>query len=351
MTELRAAPAVLRLSYLADLEEPQLVEQRLDALRERIDTAWHATENCCAYELAIEPEVFWRRGEPTDCARAAQGRWTMKPLECMMTRIPCALLGALLASTAADAQLLREPSRGEAVERHLPGDRTFTQWVHDPALVNTRPAIVSRCGGRGRGARDGQAHEPRAADPVRSRRRGDSGRDGSRAAPHPRSGCATGATCGCTSWAMPTRSRCRRRWRPCSATTRACRASAPARSPSSCRARSVCRPKPSRTSGPAISNPSRRTRRRPAARRTGASRSRSGTTRSSRARRSTRCSSRRSSAASRSAASKRSAGCGTSTATSGARACRTSSRRCASATRPSRSRRPTSSRSAKPSPT
>ena len=29
MTELRAAPAVLRLSYLADLEEPQLVEQRL----------------------------------------------------------------------------------------------------------------------------------------------------------------------------------------------------------------------------------------------------------------------------------------------------------------------------------
>jgi uncharacterized repeat protein (TIGR01451 family) len=64
MTELRAAPAVLRLSYLADLEQPQLVEQRLDALRALIDTAWHATEDCCAYELAIEPEVFWRRGEP-----------------------------------------------------------------------------------------------------------------------------------------------------------------------------------------------------------------------------------------------------------------------------------------------
>jgi hypothetical protein len=64
MTELRAAPAVLRLSYLADVEEPQLVEQRLDALRERIDAAWHATESCCAYELVVEPEVFWRRGEP-----------------------------------------------------------------------------------------------------------------------------------------------------------------------------------------------------------------------------------------------------------------------------------------------
>ncbi len=64
LTELRVAPAVLRLSYLADLEEPQLVEQRLDALRSRIDMAWHAAEDCCAYELIVEPEVFWRRGEP-----------------------------------------------------------------------------------------------------------------------------------------------------------------------------------------------------------------------------------------------------------------------------------------------
>ena len=57
----------------------------------------------------------------------------MKPVERMMLRMPYALLGAVLASAAADAQLLREPSRGEAVERHLPGDRTFTQWVHDPS--------------------------------------------------------------------------------------------------------------------------------------------------------------------------------------------------------------------------
>src|SRR5918993_1905689 len=61
----------------------------------------------------------------------------MNALERMMTRIPYALLGAVLAGAAADAQLLREPARGEAVERHLPGDRTFTQWVHDPNLVNT----------------------------------------------------------------------------------------------------------------------------------------------------------------------------------------------------------------------
>ncbi|HET7609346.1 MAG TPA: hypothetical protein VFL84_11760, partial [Gammaproteobacteria bacterium] len=73
MSELRAAPAVLRLSYLADVEEPQLVDARLKALRERIDTAWHATENCCAYDLVVEPEVFWRRGEPTGARERRRG--------------------------------------------------------------------------------------------------------------------------------------------------------------------------------------------------------------------------------------------------------------------------------------
>ena len=52
-------------------------------------------------------------------------------------RMTYALLAALLASATADAQLLREPPRGQAVERQLPGDRTFTQWVLDPNLVNT----------------------------------------------------------------------------------------------------------------------------------------------------------------------------------------------------------------------
>src|SRR5262245_61998120 len=52
-------------------------------------------------------------------------------------RMTFALLAALLASAAANAQLLREPSRGQAVERQLPGDRTFTQWVLDPNVVNT----------------------------------------------------------------------------------------------------------------------------------------------------------------------------------------------------------------------
>jgi large repetitive protein len=60
--ELRKGPAVLRLSYLADIEDAQLVERRLEAIRQEITAAWQALE--CCYELAIEPEIFWRRGAP-----------------------------------------------------------------------------------------------------------------------------------------------------------------------------------------------------------------------------------------------------------------------------------------------
>jgi uncharacterized repeat protein (TIGR01451 family) len=64
--ELRRAPAVLRVSYLADLEDRQLVERRVDALKQEILRAWNAAEDCCTYTLEIEPEVFWRRGAPPD---------------------------------------------------------------------------------------------------------------------------------------------------------------------------------------------------------------------------------------------------------------------------------------------
>ena len=73
LTELRASPAVLRLSYLADLEDPQLVDARLKALRHQIEDAWQATEGDPSYELAIEPDVFWRRGEPTDARERRKG--------------------------------------------------------------------------------------------------------------------------------------------------------------------------------------------------------------------------------------------------------------------------------------
>jgi hypothetical protein len=73
MNELRAGPAVLRLSYVADLEDPRLVDARLKALRARIEEAWNAAEDGPAYELAVEPDVFWRRGEPTDARERRRG--------------------------------------------------------------------------------------------------------------------------------------------------------------------------------------------------------------------------------------------------------------------------------------
>jgi uncharacterized repeat protein (TIGR01451 family) len=78
MEELQKGPAVLRLSYLADVEDARLVEQRMDALKKEIMASWKALAGqdlpCsessstgaanCSYQLTIEPEVFWRRGAP-----------------------------------------------------------------------------------------------------------------------------------------------------------------------------------------------------------------------------------------------------------------------------------------------
>lgn len=60
--ELQKAPAILRLSYVADVEPEALVEQRLKSLKSQISDAWEGL-NCC-YELVIEPEIHWRLGKP-----------------------------------------------------------------------------------------------------------------------------------------------------------------------------------------------------------------------------------------------------------------------------------------------
>ena len=64
VNELQKAPAVLRLSYVADVEDEALVERRLNALKSRIMDEWRSQD--ADYELVIEPEIFWRRGGPVD---------------------------------------------------------------------------------------------------------------------------------------------------------------------------------------------------------------------------------------------------------------------------------------------
>ena len=60
--ELMKAPAVLRLSYLADVEDADLVDRRVESIQRQITEAWTAM-NCCD-RLTIEREIFWRLGGP-----------------------------------------------------------------------------------------------------------------------------------------------------------------------------------------------------------------------------------------------------------------------------------------------
>jgi large repetitive protein len=64
LAELRKAPAVLRLTYLADVEDTKLVDRRLSAVKQTVMDAWKALDS--GYALEVEPVVFWRRGGPPD---------------------------------------------------------------------------------------------------------------------------------------------------------------------------------------------------------------------------------------------------------------------------------------------
>jgi hypothetical protein len=62
LSELRKAPAVLRISYLADVEDPAVVKARTEAIKREIADRWEQGN----YQLTVETEIFWRRGAPPD---------------------------------------------------------------------------------------------------------------------------------------------------------------------------------------------------------------------------------------------------------------------------------------------
>jgi uncharacterized repeat protein (TIGR01451 family) len=62
LEELRKAPALLRLSYVADTEDAALVKRRVEAVKRELTERWGPSND--SYVLTIEPEVFWRRGAP-----------------------------------------------------------------------------------------------------------------------------------------------------------------------------------------------------------------------------------------------------------------------------------------------
>jgi len=60
LEELRKAPSILRLSYIADTEDEALVDRRMEAIKRQL-TKDAASDS---QMLTIEPEVFWRLGGP-----------------------------------------------------------------------------------------------------------------------------------------------------------------------------------------------------------------------------------------------------------------------------------------------
>jgi uncharacterized repeat protein (TIGR01451 family) len=63
LDELQKAPGILRLSYVADVEDEGLVDARIATVQKQIAEPWQVLGG---YELTIEPEIFWRRGAPPE---------------------------------------------------------------------------------------------------------------------------------------------------------------------------------------------------------------------------------------------------------------------------------------------
>jgi large repetitive protein len=65
--ELTKAPSILRISYLADIENETLVHARIAAVKAAVGDLWREAE--CCRRLTIETEIYWRRGAPVDASR------------------------------------------------------------------------------------------------------------------------------------------------------------------------------------------------------------------------------------------------------------------------------------------
>jgi uncharacterized repeat protein (TIGR01451 family) len=64
ITELQKDASILRLAYLGENESESLVDDRLDAIEDKVSDRWDDLD--CCYKLTIEKEVFWRKGKPSD---------------------------------------------------------------------------------------------------------------------------------------------------------------------------------------------------------------------------------------------------------------------------------------------
>ncbi|MDH3214320.1 MAG: OmpA family protein, partial [Myxococcales bacterium] len=119
LEELQKSPATLRLAYVADVEDAQIVDRRLAAVKKEIIGEWEALDGD---PLTIEPEIYWRRGAPPDGP---------------MTRLPGVGRWASMAASGLGASLVVEAEPGIATERILSPEEPLTQWTQDPERLAT----------------------------------------------------------------------------------------------------------------------------------------------------------------------------------------------------------------------
>ena len=206
LEQLKKGPATLRLSYIADVEDKPLVDERLAAVKAEIIEAWEGLDGATSSRSSRRCS-----GVAAVRRRSETPRRSWKTGESMLKHTHLPLLWALLAAPLiAQAQETNDAPPGEASERQLPTDEPFMQWSRDPRAARNRgrgPAGAARSPRRAR--EDREAQERRSADPVRVGRGGHPGELHREAAQRCSPGCASSRTSGCTSSATPTPSPCR----------------------------------------------------------------------------------------------------------------------------------------------
>ncbi|MBW1885104.1 MAG: OmpA family protein, partial [Deltaproteobacteria bacterium] len=119
LDELEKSESILRLSYVADIEDPQLVERRLETVKQQILEAWKARGG---KPLSVETEIYWRRGSPV---KAPPRERETSSLQSLLPPVGAGPPGF-------------DASSGQSKERHFPIEPEPTQWTVDPELLESQ---------------------------------------------------------------------------------------------------------------------------------------------------------------------------------------------------------------------
>ncbi|MEZ4278345.1 MAG: OmpA family protein [Myxococcota bacterium] len=132
LAELEKSDAILRLTYIADIEPKKLVEERLEAIEQQIREAWAArgapvTEGAKGRAaIEIETEIYWRRGGPVKRPAGTP----IGETSALESTLPPVGAGPPDLDRAASA----------SGEQMLPSNGALTQWTVDPAVLEAQHA-------------------------------------------------------------------------------------------------------------------------------------------------------------------------------------------------------------------